>query len=64
MSGERPSSGTSGGVARVAEAIGDTGPFLHLHEIERLDALQVFTRIEVPTLVWRERRRSVCREQR
>lgn len=44
----------SGGDARVAEAIGDTGPFLHLHEIDRLDALQVFTRIEVPELVWRE----------
>lgn len=44
----------SDGDARVADAIGDTGPFLHLHEIDRLDALQVFTRIEVPGLVWRE----------
>jgi predicted nucleic acid-binding protein len=35
----------------VAEAISDTGPILHLHEVGRLDSLRVFTRLIVPNLV-------------
>lgn len=35
----------------MADAIADTGPILHLSEIDRLDALNVFTRITLPRLV-------------
>jgi len=35
----------------MPEAISDTGPILHLHEIGRLQALGVFTRLTVPSLV-------------
>lgn len=35
----------------MADAIADTGPILHLSEIDRLDALNVFTRITMPRLV-------------
>lgn len=41
---------SSGGL-RVPEALSDTGPILHLHEIERPDALEVFDRIELPERV-------------
>lgn len=33
------------------EAIGDTGPILHLHEIDWLSALGIFERLSVPGLV-------------
>lgn len=35
----------------MTRAISDTGPILHLHEINRLDALGVFARIDVPDRV-------------
>jgi len=35
----------------MSDAIADTGPILHLGEIDRLDALNVFTRITLPRLV-------------
>ncbi len=35
----------------MPEAISDTGPVLHLHEIGRLKTLGVFTRLTVPGLV-------------
>lgn len=41
----------SSGASRVSKALSDTGPILHLHEIERLDALGVFAQIEVPARV-------------
>ncbi|MCR4408199.1 MAG: hypothetical protein NUW24_14980 [Anaerolineae bacterium] len=35
----------------MPEAISDTGPLLHLHEIGQLDALGIFTHLIVPRLV-------------
>jgi len=35
----------------MAEAIADTGPFLHLTEIGQLDILNIFDRLKVPNLV-------------
>ena len=35
----------------MREAISDTGPILHLHEINRLRALGIFTHLVVPALV-------------
>ena len=42
--------------AGAADAIGDTGPVLHLQEIARLGALRVFRRLTVPRLVAAELR--------
>ena len=39
------------GVWEMGEAISDTGPILHLHEIDRLYALNVFNGLFIPTLV-------------
>jgi predicted nucleic acid-binding protein len=38
----------------VHEAITDTGPVLHLHEIDWLEALRVFDRLMIPDLVAEE----------
>ena len=38
----------SSGALQVPEALCDTGPVLHLHEIARTDALAVFDRIALP----------------
>jgi len=38
----------------MSDAIADTGPILHLSEIDRLDALNVFARIIMPRLVLHE----------
>ena len=38
----------------MAEAISDTGPILHLHEIGSLQALRCFGELEIPDLVARE----------
>jgi predicted nucleic acid-binding protein len=38
----------------VREAIADTGPVLHLHEIGRLDCLAVFDSLLMPDLVVEE----------
>jgi len=35
----------------MPEAISDTGPLLHLHEIGQLDALGIFTHLILPSLV-------------
>jgi len=35
----------------MPEAISDTGPILHLHEIDRLDTLGVFDRLIIPGMV-------------
>jgi len=39
----------------VREAISDTGPILHLHEIDQERALGVFERLVIPDLVVGER---------
>ena len=39
------------GVSEMLEAISDTGPILHLHEIGRLFTLNVFERLYIPRLV-------------
>lgn len=41
----------SSGALQVPEALCDTGPVLHLHEIARTDALEVFDRIALPERV-------------
>lgn len=38
----------------MSSAIADTGPILHLNEIDRLDALNIFARITMPRLVLQE----------
>ena len=38
----------------MTEAISDTGPILHLHEIERLPALSSFSLLRIPELVAEE----------
>ncbi len=38
------------------EAIADTGPVLHLHEIRRLESLRIFDRLVMPDLVAEELR--------
>lgn len=38
----------------MPEAISDTGPILHLHEIGRLTALTPLVPLQVPKLVWAE----------
>jgi len=38
----------------MPEAVSDTGPILHLHEINRLYALSVFERLLIPALVAEE----------
>ena len=46
---------TSGEPLKLIEAAtSDTGPILHLHEIDCLGALQIFRRIEIPPLVEQE----------
>lgn len=46
----------------MSDAIADTGPILHLSEIDRLDALNVFTRIAMPRLVLQElEKRNITR---
>ena len=39
------------GVSEMLEAISDTGPILHLHEIGKLFTLNVFERLYIPRLV-------------
>lgn len=34
----------------MSDAIADTGPILHLHEIGRLDALRIFDSLLIPDL--------------
>ena len=51
------------GTGRVA-AVADTGPLIHLAEIECLDLLAIFTELHIPEGVWREADRpSTIREQ-
>ena len=45
------------------EAITDTGPVLHLHEIDWLEALRVFDRLVMPDLVAEELRRQLENHQ-
>ena len=40
----------------MSEAIADTGPILHLHEIDQLKALTIFSRLTIPDLVAEELR--------
>jgi len=42
------------GVSEMLEAISDTGPILHLHEIGKLFTLNVFERLYIPRLVANE----------
>ena len=42
------------GVSEMLEAISDTGPILHLHEIGKLFTLNVFERLYIPGLVAEE----------
>ena len=51
------------GKGRLA-AVADTGPLIHLAEIECLDLLSVFEELHIPEGVWREAERpSAIREQ-
>ena len=49
-----PSVGTLTGPFKVPDAITDTGPPLHLHEIDRLSALRSFEQLRMPPLVVKE----------
>ena len=40
--------------ALIEAATSDTGPILHLHEIDRLGSLEIFRQIEIPPLVRQE----------
>ena len=52
---EAASPGTAAKAETLIEAAtSDTGPILHLHEIDRLSALEVFRQIELPPLVGQE----------
>lgn len=46
----------SSGASSVPEALSDTGPVLHLHEIEALRGLIPFSPLQFPELVWEELR--------
>lgn len=51
------------GSGRLA-AVADTGPLIHLAEIECLDLLAIFSEVHIPEGVWREADRpSAIREQ-
>jgi predicted nucleic acid-binding protein len=38
----------------MTAAVADAGPLIHLHEIDRLSLLRIFTLLYIPDAVWQE----------
>jgi predicted nucleic acid-binding protein len=42
------------GAGSINDAVADTGPLIHLHEIDHLDLLHIVEHLHIPDAVWKE----------